>query len=405
VAPHQQVSISLVYRGTPQLLREDYSRVNSLGRDEPTSFIRPVRTYLTADIVLLQRDGDWRVWPLTSASHLSQDQQIQLTVPDYHTFLSSSEAIQRSGQQMTYTWSKQAPQLLLLSGPYLLSQTAEGDIYTATMSSPRDRERAKILLQLRRELADWLQEPPGIYQATALPYTQEVVTGGSIVGFPAAAGIPFSPSQDATYQEIRWLHGALALQLVKNILTERIAWSTAPLHTDGQPRSVSIECAYNATGKEICTRQIRGEHTPQAPYGRLVEPDIPSPLLQAWSIVISRHIARDFLSPPILAEERDLWHTLSQPQQSVDFDLYINTLHTLQRRGLLPNIRPDEHEKAHHIAQLVVQIDNHYQRMGAKALVLLLNEIAVAHPPGRNPLTEEAFQQWLTSETTASKDD
>jgi hypothetical protein len=268
-------------------------------------------------------------------------------------------------------------------------------VYLAPKGSLHDQERAIDLLRLRRITATVLNEPPRDYAVAILPYTSDIIVGASVVGMPPMT--VFAPLRmiESTYQDARWTQAVLALDLVQGLLVERISWSMQPLNTIGQPVSVSINCTFDAEGKAICERQIRGEHSPQAPQGRLVRPRIASPLLHAWSVVIGRRVARDQLDPNTLAEERRLWKTLSEEPNSTNFTARNDARNLLSNRGLLPDFSLDEDAQAQQIAAFVTQIDRIQEQQGDAGVTELLNRIASEYPAGGKPLTVDAFQSFV----------
>lgn len=406
IAPQQQVQLTLSYTGQPRLLREDYSHANGLSREEPTRFSRLVRSYLDNDVLLLQRDGDWRIWPLSSGPHLARQNRLQISFQATGTVVSSSEQVEQQDQRSVHTWSDQLPQLLISAAPYQRIESDAGVLYLAPMGNPLDYERATTLLRLRQSLAAWLGEPGAAtpYQAIILPYTQDIMSGGSLVGMPASAAIPSSEVQENSYTDAEWAQRIWALRLVNDMLSERIAWETAPLNTTGQPLSVSTECTYDAAGNENCVQQIRGDNTPQAPQGRLVEPKLTSPLLHAWSVVMSRSILSNDFAPSALEEEQELWNTLQASAQANNPNQRSEEAQRLlDQRGLLPGSFKSDEATNLRIAELVMQIDQLHQELGDAGLRNLLQEMALAHPPGAAPLTETAFQHLVTTALAQTK--
>ncbi|HEU4322308.1 MAG TPA: ABC transporter permease [Roseiflexaceae bacterium] len=395
IDPNGQAVVRLSYRGLPLLLREDYSRANSRIREEPIMFARPVRTYIDATTVLLQRDGDWRAWPQTSAPYSARSQQIELDIRGYRIALGSGSRADNNQQPTRYLWQNSIPQLLLVAGDYTLHQSEQGDVYLPRMGSPRDYERALSALRMRQRLAGWLDEAPTApYQAVMLPYAQQVALGGVLVGVPANARVAFSAVQDDTYAEAQWATGMLGVEMVREVLQERVAWTVQPLHTQGQPRSLSIACTYNAAGEETCVREVYGGNTPQAPYGRVVEPALPSPLLHAWSVVLGRQLLRDELGRATLIEEQRFWQALASPQ-AAGTNAELDARLMLHKRGLLPQNLPDQVSDSRRIAALVVPLEQRCREQGIPGLMKLLHEAGQQHPAGGTPFTEIGFRQLM----------
>lgn len=404
IAPQQHATLTLAYQGVHRVLREDYARANGRSQEEPTAFARQVRAYIDDNVIMLQRDGDWRIWPVSAAPYYALQNQVRLSLPSERKIISSATIVQSQNGQTTYTWSGHLPQLLLVSAAYKTIQTEFGRVYMAELGHSRDLEQAVIVLQFRRALADLLQESPNDdYTAVVLPYTQDVATGGTLVGIPATARVPFSRLQAATFTSggaqriLLWTQGVFAQRLAYDLLTERIAWPSLALNTRGQPRSYTTECTFDVSGKANCTTRIRGENTPQAPQGRLTEPVTISPLLYAWSIVLGRHIARNQLDTKTLDEERDMWAALSEPVNQANLATRDSIKSTLFERGLLPDLRPDEEEYVRTVARFVTQIQRLHEKIGDSGLAMLLNDIAATHPAGGEPLNEATFQRLVMS--------
>ncbi|NOK64093.1 MAG: hypothetical protein GFH27_549413n5 [Chloroflexi bacterium AL-W] len=398
IIPDQIVSVTVSYQGKPRLLREDYSFANSIGVEEPTMFRRPIYTYVESTTAMLHRDGDWRIWPHTSTPHVAEYTDLAITVPQKHTIVSSGQATQQNEESITYIWTNSIPQFLISTAPYRLTEHDFGTIYTAQMGNDLDVERTTVLLQMRHTLAEILGEPLSEenYQAVVLPYTQDIITSNSIIGVPLTTKW-LSDSQEQWFDEPHLVQRNLALALTKSSLSDRIAWTRTSLHVDGQPRSITIECTYDASGNETCNRQIRGANTPHAPQGRLVEPDVLSPLLHAWGVVLSRSMIQDQFNSTTFDDERRLWKILSESPELADRGAYNEAQSVLNRQGLLPNISPDRHQEAQKIAHFVIQIDQLYQRQGNVGLRDAIDEMIIQYPVGSSPLTEEQFEQIMSS--------
>lgn len=394
IGPGEPAQVDLSYAGPLRLLREDYALVSSaLGRD-PTAFRRPVGAYLDTQVTLLQRDGDWRVWPLVAGPHLATEETgLELAVPASQPIASSGALLSQGRAGVTYRWSGALPQLLLASAPYRVEREPGGGLLlVAPQAGRRDAARARSALDVRRALAGWLEGEgaAGPYQVALLPYARETALGGAVIGLP---GVPERDGVDASGQEtVRHL----AASLSQAWLLERLAWPAGALNTEGQLRAYVIESKRDETGQlQTVTRSLGGVN-PQAPHGRLVEAREPTPLFTALSTVLGQGaMLRANGDAAALADERRLWATLAAAAAASNEERWqqVETLSKAERalssQGLLSRDPGD----AYQLASLVVEIDHLRGNLGDEAFARLVRELAARHPLGGAPLTEDAFWQ------------
>lgn len=391
VASGQSVVVEFVYAGTPVLLREDYVRPLGGPSGLPTMFARPVRTYFDSDVLLLQRDGDWRAWPQNSGLRLNEQSVINLTFANHPKLISSGTVTQQDSQQVSYSWGASIPQLLVAAGDYQTTDAPHGTIAVTSWSARRDIDRAEKALEVRRTLDAYLvnESAPVTYQAVILPYAGKVVAGGALIGLPATSERLFAGTGMDLAEYRRWSDGVLALQTVEALLAERIEWATRPLSTDGQIGAFSTECTVE-NGQETCSTLSIGGVSPQAPHGRLVEQPT-APLLRAWSIVLSRYAMPGALDDETIAEEHKLWQIVSGAVTNSREQTPSESESILVGRGLLS--RSALPHETQNLAQLVTQIEQLRQTLGNDEFIKLLKTLAVTHPPGGPPLSEDTFQR------------
>jgi len=400
VDPGETVEVGLSYAGFPCLLREDYSLVTSTNGQSPTAFRSPVYVYLDSQVVLLQRDGDWRAWPLVAGPHLAvEGDELELTVHRALPIVSSGDIVEQRRSEITYRWLGRLPQFLLASAPYHVEHQADGTTLIAPLSDRRDAAHASTALTLRRTLADWLEveRPTEPHQAVILPYVGDVVVSGLVIGLPAI-GSEWGLWDDV-YETSFWSTRGLASALSRAWLTERITWPAGKLDTEGQLRSSITECDEpNETGQQRCVTRSLGGVNPQAPAGRLVEVKEISPLLEALSAVLGQQMTfRITGDQEALVEERRLWSALAAAPGELGY-LEAKTFEMLSSRGLLP--RRSTIEDGHEIANLVMEIDHLHNDAGDEIFAQFVQELIMRHPVGSTPLTDDAFWQVARQRTT-----
>ncbi|NJO83719.1 MAG: hypothetical protein HC828_13570 [Blastochloris sp.] len=367
IAPGQTASVALVYAGTPVLLREDYAPPLGGPNGLPTRFARPVRNYITSDLLMLQRDGDWRVWPQTTAPYIAQQDAITLTVNTYPTLISSSYTAEQTAAGAAYQWKAPIPQLLLAAGNYPTQQSANDLIAMPPFGDQRDTARAEQALAARRAIEPYLGRPiPATLDLVFLPYSRDVVAGGAMLGVPATNLQLVSVNSFDLYQ--RWANGILAVQIAQALLADTVAWPIDRQNINGQIGSFAAQCS-GGTSEQTCTATSTGGISPQAPNGRITEPPA-APLLQAWSIVVGRYVAPGVLDAQTIAQERAMWQEMGGTDQGQAF----NSSFELRSRGLMSrSTLPDQMQT---LARLVVQIDGLYQAYGPDRSAQLLRELA-----------------------------
>lgn len=387
IAPQEVVRLALVYGGTLRLLREDYANVQNRRLDPEgrtiAIFSRPVRAYLDENAVFLQRDGDWRAWPLTGGPHVAMRDEIRIRLSRRLTPVSSGEVIQQNDHEVTYLWRGALPQFLLAAANYRTIQTAEGTVYAPPTGLARDVERARLVLQTRRFLAEWLSDvAESGYSVVIPPYSQEVTVGAGVLTLPAYAYLP-SAVQETFYSEKQWADRALRLSVIQAVLKEHMRWPSPKWEVEGQSLSRRAECTY-ADGRENCTFINTALPSPQAPYGRLTEDMTPSPLFLAWSIVLESRMPG---ATSEAAEEHSVWSAA----QEGDIQAQI----VLSQRGLLPrDFRGLSYmqDVARYVNDLTRMLDNGDDL----ALKRILGELQASYPlHGSETLTDEAFSNFL----------
>jgi len=387
VAPQEVIRLALTYSGRPRLLREDYASVQYRRLDLEgrtiLKFSRPVRTYLDENTVFLQRDGDWRAWPLTRGPHVAIQDEIRLSLLRRPTLVSSGKVIQQGDDQVTYLWRGALPQFLVAAADYRTIQTAEGTVYAPPTGLERDIERARLVLRTRRFLAEWLPDSvEASYAAVIPPYAQEVVPGAGVLTLPAHAYIP-SAVQESFYSEKQWATRGLRLSVIQALLAEWVRWPSPDWRVEGQSLSGSAECTYT-DGQANCIYVSTALPSPQAPQGRLTEDVTPPPLLQAWSIVLESRLTEAVSEA---AEELNFWAAA----QEGDLQAHI----VLSQRGLLPRGVPGL-SYTQNVARYVNELNKVLDTQGNQALVNMLRELQTAYPlQGSETLTEEAFSNLL----------
>lgn len=392
IQPREMVTVEISYQGMPHLFREDYSRANSMRGFEFTTFVQPIRAYVSDGIVLLERDGDWRIWPLMSTLHVAPESAITITLPAAFSVLSSGESRHTTPTSTTFAWSSLPPQLLVVAGPYAKRTTNYGDVYIAPMGDNGDIDRLTKTLLLQTRLENWLLRKPSgeSYQAVVLPYSMEVVQGGSLIGIPVISG--------STYSELQRHWGSqrateiLAHTLAQSWFDEKIAWPRGSLNTTGQSRSQYTECNFT-DGQPNCLTGNFGVNTPQAPQGRLTQPAIASPLLYAWSRITARHVATDLIDPALMEEERRWWVDLATRSGSAPTPESMNALIHLTQQGLLPAGTWDN--DALRVAQLVDRVNRLYQELGAEGFARVVEDLSIRYPPAGSIFSEDEFARLL----------
>lgn len=384
VASGQSITLTLAYRGSPILLREDYSSDQDMRDGETIRFSRPVRGYHDHQSLLLLRDGDWRIWPIVSGAHIAPKNELRLQVTGYPTILSSGEQIPQPSGPVAHTWSTHPPQLLFVAGLYRAEPLGRATILVAPKGSSYDWTMATEAVQLRQKLDTWIGDADGTvtYHAVTLPYVRDVAIGGMLVGVPAV--VQFSTFDGYVLQNDEQLPRLLSIRLAHAALSDRIAWAVAPLNNSGEARARRVICANLGENDQGCETIALGVNSSQAPHGRLREPRVPSPALYALSVIVGNQIAG--VDVRTQDEERQLWQQLSVPAQAGD-DFAASI--ALRRRGLLPQRLSIEETRR--IAQLVKQMDEIYVHKGHTAFATFIRDLIESYPPGGQPLTEQAF--------------
>ncbi len=390
VAPGETVDIELSYSGSLILLREDYSLVSALRGQDPTAYRRPVRGYLDASVALLERDGDWRAWPIAAGAHVAATaNELTISVRGERSALCSGSIVRQQPGEVVYRWSGDVPQMLLAVAAYETEQRGDGVVALPPLGSPGDGQRARDALALRQALAGWLEQAPaaGPYQAAILPYAREVALGGTLIGLPAC-----NEDWSDELATPRGLAGAMA----RAWLEEHIAWPKS-LGTDGQLRRFVIEFGpADETGQRQSTVRSLGGVNPQAPAGRLVETEGDSVALRALTVVLGQQLAVRWTGDAAaVAEERDEWSTLAAAALASQ---NAAELYTLARRGFLsPWEGP---ESARRLAALVVGLERLRSDQGDDGFARFIQGLGEQHPAGGPPLQDGELQQVLEMEAS-----
>lgn len=400
IMPGDVVSVELTYAGYIQIMREDFQRViNVIGHSSP-SFSKPVQAYLDQTNVYFQRDGDWLAWPQNPGPHLAAlENAIQLTI-DGHLPVASSGELILEGQTTTYQWLGKIPKLLLIAGPYRQDKSnSSGVLFIPPHPDPRDTIRITSALDIWLELNQWFNpdRETGPNQIVILPYADEVIIGGSLVGLPETSVTMF-PS-GLIYDKNEWpeLERNLAIAISNAWLVDTISWAPGKLGTAGVYRSWSTTCSEETdeSGQQICETVGLGEPSPQAPFGRLVESESANHLRIALSVVIGQKLTAQVSNFSYsMDEELELWTSLSSPPENAveGYDQFwplekIN--YELISKGLLPG--STSLIDGCKVAKLVLPIDLLYEDLGKDRFADFIQELSQTYPIGGEPLEIEHF--------------
>ncbi len=379
VGQGESVTIKVLYDGVPQLLREDYALVKDVKNGtNPTAFQQPNLTYLDRNIIFLQRDANWLVWPLSSGPHIAtQETELTLTVLSKLPTVSSGQILEQNQSQTTYYWSKDLPLFLVAVGPYHIHHSSNNDILIPPYSNNYDIQYGELALSLRQAFlrrtgVDGLNDHA---QAVILPYTQQIVISDSIIGLPSIGRVGnWQNGQQANGQKMIF---DMAANYSRAWLLEHVAWHMSELNTEGQLRSSITICGPpDENGKQQCEVRGLGGVNPQAPQGRLIEKENDSPLLRALSIYLGQLLVTD------IVEDGDQW-MLSSEQTNSDKALAVN------------NLLISQHEDFNQCQAnaIILAIDHIYDDSGESTFTQMLNTLIEQYPIGREPVTEDAF--WL----------
>lgn len=417
VPANERIVLELRFAGVPVLLREDYTPVSNITGNDPVSFQQSYVSFVSERALQWMRDSDWLAWPLSSGPHVARNaHKLRITFNNWDgPVLTSGAVISQDSGVDIYTWDK-PPQFLVARGVYRHSSSAEGDTWVGKLSTEQTTTTARRLLRLRRALGEWLEpSPPAAYQAVELPYAQGIATGGSLLGFPneIESGISFSStsvtvsdSSPGAPPEVKTVHtpaAAFALSLAVEVgrawLSDEVLWPRNELTRFGNLRSYRVTCDLpDDTGNQECVRESLGGVNPQAPDGRWSEEsesqsDV-APLLQAFAVVVAHEL--------VLTVAGDLTFVEQELSKWKEVALLYLESHD-DTSSLMPLFLPPDHlpvgawTKRHNcqLAHFVVALNGFKSLLGRDALADLIAALAQAHPPGGDPVTEEAVRRIL----------
>ena len=405
VAAGEEIDLELLYTGTPILLREDYQIVIDLDLTavNPGSFQRTYVSYVGANGLQWMRDSDWLAWPLTPGPHVARERhslQISLNRAE-GPFWSSGAIREQTEDKIIYAWENHPlPQFLVAGGAYRHDAYAEGHTWVGKLSGEETVASAQQLLQVRYALGEWLEAPPPrALHVVELPYIQDIVLGGLILGFPyniekdfwaSRSGSTTVTTTDAdgttTVDEIAVdipasspvLH--LAVEVSRAWLSNQIHWPENRLHTAGTQSVYQEMCGPNETGDWECIRERTGGFHLQAPHGRWTEEAEEQsevlPLLQAFAVVSAHELVLSLTGDgAYIEEERVKWNDLASQVSVWDGP-----------------IAAFDDRSSCQLAHFVVALNEFATQFGRAGLADLITDLAQRHPLGSTPVTAEVVQ-------------
>jgi len=419
VAAGGEIELELLYTGVPILLREDYELANTITEGDPVSFQQGYVSFADGHALQWMRDSDWLAWPRIPGPHVAGEKhslQISLDNSD-GPFLSSGAISAQTEDKIVYAWEK-PPQFLVARGAYRHSSSVEGDIWIGKLSGERTTATARQLLRIRYALGEWLETPShGSYQAVELPYIphRRLTLGGMILGFPndiesrfssfattvssfdSLSGTPpVTPVVKTVHTPVAATELNLAVEVSRAWLSDQIRWPKNELSIAGALRSYSVTCEPpDNTGNQECRRESIGGVNPQAPQGRWTEEaesqSEVTPLRQAFAVVTAYELVLSLAEDQVfIGDEQSKWESVA--------DLYLEG--RADTRSLIPPLILQENlpvgtlGKRHNckLAHFIVALNGFTSQFGRDALADLIAALAQRHPPGGDPLTEEAVQ-------------
>ena len=417
VAAGGKIELELQYTGVPILLREDYQLASTITEGDPVSYRQSYVSFVGGHDLQWMRDSDWLSWPRTAGPHVASENhrlQIALSRSD-GPFHSSSAFGTLTGDEIVFAWDK-PPQFLAAGGVYRHSSSAEGDIWVGKLSTAQTTTTARKLLRLRRALGEWLEpSPPAAYQAVELPYVQGIAMGGSLLGFSneiesnfsiSSTSVTVSDSSSGAPPEVKTVHTPpaastlnLAVEVGRAWLSDEVVWPRKELTRSGNLRSYSVTCdPPDDTGNQECIQESLGGVNPQAPNGRWSEEsesqsDV-APLLQAFAVVVAHELVLTVAGEQAFVEEElSKWNGIV---------LFYLEGHGDTSSFMPPFLFPEQlpvgtWTKRHNcrLAHFVVALNGFKSQFGRDALADLIAALAQAHPPGGDPITEEAVRRIL----------
>ena len=420
VAAGGEIEFELLYAGVPILLREDYQRARNVTEDDPVSFQQAYVSFADGHTLQWMRDSDWLAWPRTPGPHVARENhslQIALNKSE-GPFLSSGAISAQTGDETVYVWEN-PPQFLVAGGAYRHSSSGEGETWIGKLSGERTTATARQLLRLRHALGEWLEVPlHGAYQAVELPYIQNIALGGLLLGFPnniesrfsafvttvssfdsSSGSPPVTPEIKTVHTPVAATELNLAVEVSRAWLSDQIRWPENELSIAGTLRSYSVTCGLpDDAGNQECSRESTGGVNPQAPDGRWMEEaesqSQVTPLRQAFAVVTAHELILSLTEDQVfIGDEHSKWESVAA--------LYLEG--RVETRSLIPpfilqeNLPVGTLGKRHNckLAHFVVALNGFASQFGRDALADLIAGLAQKHPPGGDPLTEEAVQRIL----------
>jgi len=365
VKPNQKISVEVFYQGKLILLREDYSLADTIRGYSPPSFQNPVYSYLQNDILYLHRDGNWKVHPLSSFSHIGAT-TITLSVPVSSQIFSSGEIIEQNSSHITYQWRDTLPQILLVSAPYIEIPTSNDKIFLGVYSDKSDFDKAVLLLTFKKSLDSKFSLITDSQQTVImLPYAQELIFSDSIIGLPAKyrnqtdVNVEYLLARDASFA---WL-------------IDHISWPHE-INTVGYLRSFETVCDKpDERGYQECRKISLGNYNLQAPQRRVIYQIADNNVLYALQTIL----ALDLLKSSV-QNESFVKHEYENWLQKAE----CNNETIIPSADILK-------------ARWVVGIYRLFDRIGEDGASKLLSFLAEKYKPGSPALTEQEFLQTIES--------
>lgn len=364
VPPDGLLDVEIVYSGSPILLREEYALVNAVRGNNPSSYQNPVRTYLDDNVIYLHRDGNWLVWPLSTPPHISSHDTLTVEVSRDVPLISSGSIADETAEHITYHWSGMIPQLLLVSAPYQVTERSGTTIFWGPYSGRTRLAKAQAAGEILERLARKVESEPGErYRVVMLPYAQEMVVSGSLIGLQASRAQDFTDDTASFY--------SLARDVSRAWLIDRIGWPRE-VSTAGYFRSAHTICdPPDETGYQECKTVSLGSENPQAPQGRLVEKESRDPLLSALSTVLALRLTED-----VTGDEAFVQGT--HEQWVLNAECTGTTM-----------MAPEKYQNA----RWALVIQQLFDEIGPEGVAQLLQTLTTAYAPGTSPLTTREFLQ------------
>lgn len=366
VKPNQKISVKVFYQGGLVLLREDYSLTYTTRGYSPPSFQNPVYNYLQNDIVYLHRDGDWKVHPLSSFSHIGAT-TITLSVPVNNQIVSTGEIIQQDSTHVTYQWAGTLPQILLVSAPYIEAPTLKDKIFLGIYSDKSDFDKASLLLTFKKSLDLKFGLTTDSQQTVVmLPYAQELIFSDSIIGLPVKyrnqndlVNVAYLLARDASFA---WL-------------INHISWPQE-INTVGHLRSFETICDEpDEAGYQECRTISLGKYNLQSPQGRIIYQVADNNVLYALQTILALDLLNSSAQSESFAkQEYESWLQKAE----------------CNNEGIFPTADIQK-------ARWVVGLYRIFDKIGQDGTSKLLSFLAKKYQLGSLALTEQEFLQTIES--------